>query len=179
MKIDIGFPRKDNPEEYDRIYRRIYAREYYKAHRKKCIKYRKEYREGHKEYYEEYRREHRSYYSEYNKKYSRKHNKTVKGRLSKKYHSYKHIDKHNNYPDTVDYTFKEFLYRVAIERCFYCSSVDNLGLDRIDNDKGHSKVNTNVACSRCNKLRSDNFTVEEFKLIGKVLQQIDRNRIAD
>lgn len=172
MKINVDFLRQDNPRKYDKIYRKLYAREYYKVNREKCIAYRKEYREKHKKYYEEYREKHREHYNEL----ARQQGRTDKGRLYKKYHYYKYSDKRRNHFDSVDYTFEEFLCYIAVEQCYYCGSIHNLGLDRIDNTKGHSRVNTNVVCGRCNKLRSNDFAVEEFKLIGKALQQIDNNR---
>lgn len=110
------------------------------------------------------------------RKMERYYNNTDKYKLRFKYNSYKRIDKEHNHSDPVDYALDEMVCRLAINKCLYCSSKDNLGLDRIDNTKGHSKANTNVACWRCNEMRSNKFTIEEFKLIGKLLQQIDTTR---
>lgn len=105
-------------------------------------------------------------------------NKYYKGiTLPIKYKRYTSDDKNRGF-DPPDYSFEELLMRIATNRCFYCSSTDNLGLDRIDNSKGHTKDNTVVCCYRCNRLRSDNYTCEEFKIIGKALRKVDELRSA-
>lgn len=50
------------------------------------------------------------------------------------------------------------------QRCIYCGESDwrKLGVDRIDNTKGHTPDNCVCSCWDCNKERKDRFTVEEF-----------------
>lgn len=63
-------------------------------------------------------------------------------------------------------------------KCVYCGTGvwTKLGCDRIDNSKPHTKDNCVCSCARCNRMRGDNFTVEEMKKIGKVIAKIDKNR---
>jgi len=50
-----------------------------------------------------------------------------------------------------------FVSEMISQGCFYCESVADeqrkIGLDRIDNTKGHTKNNVNPCCSRCNFIR--------------------------
>jgi len=112
----------------------------------------------------------------------------IRYKLRNRYNAYKSSDKKYSRSDSVDFSFDEFLYRISIERCVYCDEKENLGLDRIDNSKGHGKVNTVIACPRCNYMRNirlclhgkcyiSPFSHEEFKLVGKVLHEIDKDRI--
>ena len=76
-----------------------------------------------------------------------------------------------------DYTYSELLYVLSTNRCYYCGSVVDLGLDRIDNSKAHTKDNTVVCCTICNYVRKDIFTVEEMKEIGPFIRKIiDRRK---
>lgn len=61
-------------------------------------------------------------------------------------------------------------------KCEYCSedNWNNLGCDRIDNSKPHTKDNVICACVRCNRLRGDKFTVDEMKEIGEVIKKIEK-----
>jgi len=94
-----------------------------------------------------------------------------------KYRYYINDDRKKGF-DPPDYSFEQLLMRIAANRCCYCDSIDNLGLDRIDNSKGHTKDNTVVCCYRCNMTRSNLYSHDEFKLIGKVIQEIDEIRHA-
>jgi hypothetical protein len=71
--------------------------------------------------------------------------------------------------------------RETIERpCTYCGTMEeNRGLDRIDNNLPHIKGNVIPACTSCNRARSNNFSVEEMKLIGEVIKKIRRDRISN
>lgn len=70
----------------------------------------------------------------------------------------------------IDYSFEEFRNKLTNAKCFYCGIQDNLGLDRIDNSKGHTKENTLVACYRCNMTRGNWFSVYEMKQIGSLIK---------
>lgn len=62
--------------------------------------------------------------------------------------------------------------------CYSCDIKQNeslsvLGLDRIDNLKGHLKDNVLPCCTKCNRTRGDRFTVEEMKEeIGPSIRRI-------
>jgi len=145
-------------------------KEYFKNYRRKN---KERIRDRDKKYRKRYYDENREYYKEYSKRY----NQTTKARLKRKYYTYKFTDKRDNLSTTIDFSFDDFLCLLSINRCVYCGSTTNLGLDRIDNTKGHSKDNVLVCCLRCNALRSNKFTVNEMKQIGQVLRKIDKARI--
>ena len=62
--------------------------------------------------------------------------------------------------------------------CIYCGDTEDIGLDRIDNSKGHTKDNVVPCCYTCNTSRSKNFTHEEMKILGKTIRIIKENRKA-
>ena len=45
--------------------------------------------------------------------------------------------------------------------CYYCGSKENIGVDRIDSNKGYTKVNCISCCSMCNYMKSD-YKFEDF-----------------
>lgn len=91
-------------------------------------------------------------------------------RATKILSAYKSIDKRKGLVCDLD---REWLYEnILCKPCIYCGSVVNIGCDRIDNSKGHTKDNVVPCCDICNRTRFDNFTHEEFKEIGKVIKQI-------
>ena len=51
-----------------------------------------------------------------------------------------------------------------------------LEVDRRDNEKGYTLENCVLACSICNNAKSDKFTGEEFKKVGKSIEQIWSSR---
>lgn len=62
--------------------------------------------------------------------------------------------------------------------CIYCgdSKPAGIGLDRIDNSKGHTIDNVVPCCYECNTARSDNFSFDEMKILGSVIRLIKRTR---
>lgn len=60
--------------------------------------------------------------------------------------------------------------------CIYCGDTEDIGLDRIDNTKGHTKDNVVPCCYTCNTARSKNFTHEEMKILGKTIREIKKCR---
>lgn len=69
-------------------------------------------------------------------------------------------------------------YLEQIKSCFYCNAnieiIEQFGerskrltIDRMDNNKGYDLDNICLACEVCNHIKSDVFTVEEMKEIGK------------
>ena len=95
-------------------------------------------------------------------------------KASKMLSSYKHKDKVNSL-DVCDYTIDEML-EVMVKPCIYCGDTHRIGLDRIDNSKGHTKDNTVPCCYECNCARNNNFSFEEMKVLGKTIKQIKENR---
>jgi len=74
-------------------------------------------------------------------------------------------------------TFKEFCRIRKNEKCFYCRTIRGLfSTERLDNTKGYSVLNCVVACWRCNKMKSKDFTMEEMKILEKALRKIDKLR---
>lgn len=77
------------------------------------------------------------------------------------------------------------------EKCHYCDSEIKwtkhqnkiLGspkgyfLDRKDNNSGYTRENVVTCCHRCNRVKLDEFTYEEFLKIGKILKKIDKERL--
>lgn len=89
--------------------------------------------------------------------------------LSGKYNRYKKRD------GVLDFTRDEFYNWIENSSCYYCDSkeIKTLGLDRIDNNRGHNKDNTVVCCELCNTTKGHRFTVEQMKKIGKVIKTFD------
>lgn len=76
-------------------------------------------------------------------------------------------------------TLKDFLRLRTYknEKCFYCGTTTGLfSIDRFNNDEGYIFSNCVVACWQCNKIKSDDYTAEEMKIIGRALKKIDRAR---
>lgn len=67
----------------------------------------------------------------------------------------KNYDRYHHLETDLD---KETIENLIIDGCFYCGFSEptkriKIGLDRIDNSKGHTKDNVNACCSRCNFIR--------------------------
>lgn len=61
--------------------------------------------------------------------------------------------------------------------CIYCGDTEDIGLDRIDNTKGHTKDNVVPCCYACNTTRGNNFSFEEMKILGKTIKEIKKCRL--
>jgi hypothetical protein len=95
--------------------------------------------------------------------------RTQRGRATYLRNAYQRIDE-------CDLTSLEILEFIT-QPCVYCGTVtDNRGLDRIDNSLPHIKGNVQTACTGCNIMRGDRFTVEEMMLIGKTVSEIHKTR---
>jgi hypothetical protein len=96
---------------------------------------------------------------------------TVRKTLSKKYDRYRKRD------GELDFTRNEFYEWLESSSCYYCGSSETqtLGLDRLDNGKGHNKDNVVVCCELCNTTKGHRFTVEQMKKIGEVIKTFDMN----
>lgn len=59
---------------------------------------------------------------------------------------------------------------ITTKSCFYCGTTSRpIGADRIDNSKGHTQENVVPCCKICNKVRNNIFSVDEMKMLGKVI----------
>lgn len=90
----------------------------------------------------------------------------------RKYIAYIEFDVKRKFERILDYSFEEFK-DILQGQCYYCSNSKSLGLDRIDNSKGHTKDNTLVACGTCNLIRRNIFTVEQMKEIGVLIHKFN------
>jgi len=90
-----------------------------------------------------------------------------------KYYKYRKWDKDLKVP-LPDYSVWNLVNRLKNGNCYYCESDKELGLDRINNQKGHTRKNTVVCCNLCNMTRGNRFTKEQMKKIGKVIKSFRR-----
>jgi len=72
-------------------------------------------------------------------------------------------------------TLDWILANIANKVCYYCGFSSN-GIDRIDNSLGHSVKNSVPCCTECNNARMDNFSHEEFIIIGKTIREVKLKR---
>lgn len=76
-----------------------------------------------------------------------------------------------------DLTESWFEDNINTKSCYYCGANNvPIGMDRIDNNKGHTKNNVVPSCQICNKVKNNIFTVEEFVEIGKIIANIRLKR---
>jgi hypothetical protein len=98
---------------------------------------------------------------------------TINSRISREC---KHRDKKYSIDTRFDFSSQELDFIIS-KGCYYCGYSDNIGLDRIDNTKGHCKANVIPSCTTCNMTRGNRFTVEEFKKIGQMIKEIKNERL--
>lgn len=86
----------------------------------------------------------------------------------------------------ADLTFEEF-YKLSQENCFYCEALPSNkrkhvnphycepfiynGLDRVDNNRGHSQDNVVPCCWECNEWKADYTKDYFFEKIAKIYQK--------
>lgn len=75
-----------------------------------------------------------------------------------------------------DLTIPWFIDNILLRSCYYCGTSKYIGADRIDNNIGHTKDNIIPCCHVCNTARNNNFSVEEMKLIGETIKNINSQR---
>ena len=90
----------------------------------------------------------------------------INQKLITRYKNYRHKDIKNNYPNTIS---KDKAIQLMQTECYWCKSVVQLGLDRIDNNKGHSEDNI-VVC--CNQIRN-NIPFEAMECLKPGLIEIE------
>lgn len=85
---------------------------------------------------------------------------------------YKRHDRKKGWGEN-DLTEDWFERNINTQSCTYCGTkTEPIGMDRIDNNKGHYMENVVPCCSTCNKVKNNIFTVEEMKRIGKIISDI-------
>jgi hypothetical protein len=78
-------------------------------------------------------------------------------------------------------SLEEFV-KITSQNCVYCGRKPSQvrgtytynGIDRKDNDRGYTVKNSLPCCKTCNSVKSDRFTFEQMKKIGRVLQIINK-----
>lgn len=76
-----------------------------------------------------------------------------KGTLNYKYSEYKKSAKDNDREFTLT---KDDFKKLWLKPCYYCNStIENIGLDRLDNSQGYIIENVVSCCIRCNKMKRD------------------------
>lgn len=98
----------------------------------------------------------------------------MRTKASKMVSSYRCKDKKRGFECNI--TTDILLDMVKDGRCVYCGDVHKLGLDRIDNSKGHTLDNVVLCCYDCNTARNNNFSHEEMLELGKTIAAIKRKR---
>lgn len=86
----------------------------------------------------------------------------------RKFYKYRQFDRRNGFVE-MEMGVREFCKRITAP-CDYCGSTKDVGLDRIDNSKGHHESNTVVCCALCNMTRGNRFTTEQMKKLGEVIR---------
>lgn len=89
----------------------------------------------------------------------------------------------------LEISYEEFVKFTTITECHYCGSTVHwtkynankngfsYNLDRKDNNKGYTKDNVVVCCSRCNFGKGRMFSYEEWVEVGKCLRLFWKNRL--
>jgi hypothetical protein len=95
--------------------------------------------------------------------------KTKRIKASKMISAYMCRDKKRGFA-TYKFNIDWFINHILDGQCSYCGTPNNLGLDRLDNKKGHVIDNVVPACLRCNTVRQDFFTHEQMLKVGKFLR---------
>lgn len=78
-----------------------------------------------------------------------------------------------------DLTYNEFLKFVEEKTCHYCNcdilwipfgkKAKRYNLDRKDNSKGYTKDNLVVCCWKCNDLKGNKISYDDFYALGQIL----------
>lgn len=97
-----------------------------------------------------------------------------KDKISKMLSAYRCKDKKKGWTCNIT---KEYLNNIIYNsKCIYCGDTHNIGLDRIDNNRGHERGNVVPCCYECNIARGNNFSFEEMLILGKTIKQIKKER---
>lgn len=94
-------------------------------------------------------------------------------KTSKLLSAYRLKDRKKGYENDIDIDFVREMIQMP---CVYCEDTKRIGLDRIDNSKGHLKTNVVPCCYECNIARQNNFTHDEMKIIGQTIKIVKQCR---
>lgn len=86
---------------------------------------------------------------------------------------YRKFDYERNLENNVT---PEYIKDSLSKSCSYCG-FKSTGLDRTNNNLGHTIENTIPCCVECNSARMSNFTYEEMKIIGQSIREIKIARL--
>jgi hypothetical protein len=101
--------------------------------------------------------------------------KTIKYKALSLKCAYEKFDRSKNY--FFDLT-QDDLREALNSNCTYCG-FPATGMDRIDNNLGHTKENCIPACMHCNVARMDNFSHEEMFIIGEAIRKVRLLRLIE
>ena len=171
-----------NQKAYNKAYHRIYQKKYNQEHKEEIKIYR-----------EKYAQEHKKEMKMYNKKYAQEHKEEINARIRKRYqkgtvrrrvkskdsrikYSNRSSSKYSTYKSNAkqrnlsfNLTFGQFM-TFWQKPCAYCNnSIETIGLDRIDNERGYELDNVMPCCRQCNVSRSDYSQIEFIKHCKKVV----------
>ena len=152
---------------------------------KKCKgEYRQKNKEKTSEYGCEYRKRNKKKASEYGREYKKRNIEKIKEQDKEYYYknrekcllrTYKYTDKKKG--RICDLTIEWLKENITGKPCFYCGQNVDVGCDRIDNSNGHIMDNVLPCCTNCNRIRKDDFTVDEMKVIGEAFKIVYQRRI--
>ena len=137
-------------------------KKYYREHKEVILEQKKQYNKEHKEEKTEYNKQYNKEHKEEKTKYNKQYRQTQMGRANILVSNYKRHDKDANRGECT-LTPEWIIDNIFTSKCHWCGETDwnELGCDRIDNDKPHTPDNVNPCCDKCNKKRG-NKTYEEF-----------------
>jgi hypothetical protein len=194
-----------NEKEYQQKYREEHKEEkkfsnkqYQIEHKQDILKQKKQYYLKNQEELKEeakqnyYKKSSTEVYKEYKYQYNKTYRKENREKLNKKQNlyrlnhpietriiwlisNYKKNDKKRDF--VCNLTFNWVQENIINKSCIYCDDTENIGCDRIDNTKGHTKDNVVPCCYTCNIVRNDHFTFEEMKyILGPTIKHIKQLR---
>lgn len=99
----------------------------------------------------------------------------IRSKASKMISSYRNKDKKMGV-EVTDIDIDWMIENILTKKSVYCGDDKRIGCDRVDNSKGHTKDNVVPCCVECNTARSNLFTFEEMKVIGKSIRAVKEQR---
>lgn len=168
-----GYSREYNRRRYKEKSEEIkeYCRKYYQENIEKCKERSHQYWQDHPEMKEKKRESSRRWRAEHvdhHREYCRKrYSEDPVYRAASKFKGYRWYDSHTpGIPsvDPSDYPTRDEYVRLFMQPCVFCGETDwhKIGLDRIDNTKGHTRDNLQPCCWSCNS-KKKNMSVDEFR----------------
>lgn len=103
----------------------------------------------------------------------REQNKTKIDQIALVLQHCKTFDKKKKFSDKI--VSIEFISKALDKPCFYCD-YPSTGLDRLNNNLGHSEENCIPCCKDCNIARGNRFSPDEMVIIGNAIKEVKDNR---